>query len=347
MRNVPLECKVLVAEPEERTRDAFVRFVRAAKYEVDAVGSGMALLDRIAHDEADIYISAITFPDTTIYDILQAPGPKPLVFVTSPQFDLAPAIEAIEIGAYDYLVLPPNPAEIRFALQRAFNYMKLVESTAETKQMKDYKSEIDVLKKALGQMQESYFTTLEALVSALDAREHETANHSKRVSAYALHLAQNMGLSRQELEVISLGSLLHDIGKIGVADAVLLKPGPLTSDEWVDMRRHPGIGFRILKDIRQLKDVSQIVLAHQEKFDGSGYPRRLKRDKIPIGARIFSVVDCLDAMTSDRPYRRATSLDDARSEIAKHEGTQFDPDIVATFMDVDEQDWQVIKQTLS
>src|SRR5262249_25089981 len=106
----------------------------------------MALLDRMAHDEADIYISAISFPDTTIYDILQTPGPKPLVFVTSPQFDLAPAIEAIEVGAYDYLVLPPNPAEIRFALQRAFNYLKLLEQTVETEQMKDYQSEIDALK---------------------------------------------------------------------------------------------------------------------------------------------------------------------------------------------------------
>lgn len=339
--------KVLVAEQEDRTREAFVQLIEAAGCGVSSVKSGGELKDSILQQKADIYISATQFKDITIYDILPVLDKMPLIFVTAASFDLAPAIEAIEQGAYDYLMLPPNEIDVRHALNRARTYLQLLQQNNDFHRIGAMKAEVHALKKALSHMQESYYTTLEALVAALDAREHETANHSKRVSAYALLLAQCMKLPQDQLEDISLGSLLHDIGKIGVPDAVLLKPAALDQAEWVEMKRHPGVGFRILKDIKKLTDASQIVLSHQEKYDGSGYPRRLTKDKITIGARIFSVVDAFDAITSDRPYRKATSIESAKYEIAKYAGTQFDPDIVGVFLDVDEENWLVIKQTFS
>lgn len=339
--------RVTVAEPRKTLREAFLRHVSVAGYIADPVDSGKALLDKIEDESSDLYISAVELGDRSVYDVLREMQKKPIVFVTVPMADLAPAIEAMRMGAYDYLTLPPNAFEVRYALHRARDTYRFRQQSEDLHIAKNARSEIRALQKALSHIQDSYYTTLEALVAALDAREHETANHSKRVSAYALFLARNMKLTRHQLEEVSQGSLLHDIGKIGVGDSVLLKPGPLTHAEWMEMKRHPGIGYRILKDIKQLKEVGEIVLEHQEKFDGSGYPRHLKGESICIGARIFAVVDCFDAMTSDRPYRKATSLKAAQQEVLKHVGTQFDPNVVEAFMEIPIDEWMVIKQTLS
>jgi putative nucleotidyltransferase with HDIG domain len=180
-------------------------------------------------------------------------------------------------------------------------------------------------------------------VSALDAREHETQAHSKRVSEYTLYLAREMSVDAPQLDVIRRGAMLHDIGKIGISDTILLKPGKLTEEEWVDMQKHPQIGYWILDGIEALKPASNIVLAHHEKYDGAGYPRKLQGDEIPLGARIFSVADCLDVMTSDRPYRNALTYEEARTEIAQFSGTQFDPDVVKYFLQVPLNVWTEIR----
>lgn len=339
--------RVVVAEPQDAVRDAFVRYVCDEGYEAKAVKTGEAMLAEMEDQSAEFYISSLEFEDITLFDILSQLKRRPIILAAVPMADLSPGIEAMQLGAFDYLTLPPNAFEVRFALQRAREVYLFRQQSEELSFIKTAKLEIRALKKALNHIQDSYYTTLEALVAALDAREHETANHSKRVSAYALHLANQMKLSRHQLEEISQGSLLHDIGKIGVADAVLLKPGPLNHTEWIEMRRHPGIGFRILKDIKQLREVAQIVLEHQEKFDGSGYPRKIKGDDICMGARIFSVVDTFDAMTSDRPYRKATSINNAQKELVQYSGTQFDPDVVDAFLMIPPDEWMIIKQTLS
>jgi response regulator RpfG family c-di-GMP phosphodiesterase len=184
---------------------------------------------------------------------------------------------------------------------------------------------------------------LEGLIAALDYRDAETQWHSRRVSLYARRLAQRLGLAEPELTVIEHGALLHDIGKIGVRDGVLLKPGPLTTDEWTEMKRHPELGWALLQRVDYLRPASSIVLQHQEKWDGTGYPRQLRGEAIVVGARIFHVVDTLDAITSDRPYRKARPFEDACAEIVRCRGTQFDPRIVDAFLSVPGEDWERIR----
>jgi response regulator RpfG family c-di-GMP phosphodiesterase len=184
---------------------------------------------------------------------------------------------------------------------------------------------------------------LEGLIAALDYRDAETQWHSRRVSLYARRLAQALRIEEPELTVIEHGALLHDIGKIGVRDRVLLKPGPLTTEEWSEMKRHPELGWALLQRVDYLRPASSIVLQHQEKFDGSGYPGRLKGADIVIGARIFHVVDTLDAITSDRPYRKARPFEDARDEIVRCAGTQFDPAVVDAFLAVPAEEWERIR----
>jgi hypothetical protein len=188
-------------------------------------------------------------------------------------------------------------------------------------------------------LKETYDGTLEALVTALDARDRETKGHSTRVTDYTLDIARRLGLrpGSPDWEDLKRAALLHDVGKIGVSDFILHKPGPLTPEEWEEMRRHPGIGYEMLKGVRFLALPAEIVLSHHERFDGKGYPRALGGDEIPLGARIFAVADTFDAMTSDRPYRRALPWEAARDEIVRHRGTQFDSRVVEAFLQVYEE----------
>ncbi|MBI2313924.1 MAG: HD domain-containing protein [Betaproteobacteria bacterium] len=172
----------------------------------------------------------------------------------------------------------------------------------------------------------------EALAELLDAREQETGLHSKRVACHTLVLARRFTADPAVLRQIHPGALLHDLGKIAVPDAILLKPGPLTTGEWAVMRRHPELGYQVVSKVPGLAAASEMVLAHQERFDGSGYPRGLSGKEIPLGARLFAVIDTLDAMTSDRPYREALAYDVAKSEILRLSGTQFDPAAVEAFV---------------
>ncbi|MDP4029728.1 MAG: HD domain-containing phosphohydrolase [Gallionella sp.] len=172
----------------------------------------------------------------------------------------------------------------------------------------------------------------EALAEALDIREHETGDHSKRVACHTLVLARRFTADAGRLRQIYWGSLLHDIGKIGIADAILLKQGALDEEEWLKMRSHPEKGHRIVAQIPGMEEAAEIVLSHEEHFDGTGYPRGLKGELISLGARLFALIDTLDAMTSDRSYRKALSFDQARAEIIKMSGTQFDPVAVQAFL---------------
>ncbi len=184
---------------------------------------------------------------------------------------------------------------------------------------------------------------LNALLSALNMRDMETEGHSERVTAIALILADILGVPTEQMHHIERGALLHDIGKIGVPDRILLKPGPLTEEEWVEMRKHPEIGFRLCNRIDFLKIPAQIVLHHHERWDGTGYPDGLKEYEIPLGARIFSVADALDAMMTDRPYATAQTTEQAFREIITCAGKQFDPQIVEAFLSIPLERWERIR----
>ncbi|HET6319232.1 MAG TPA: HD domain-containing phosphohydrolase [Chloroflexota bacterium] len=185
----------------------------------------------------------------------------------------------------------------------------------------------------------AYDHTLDALAAALDARDKETEGHSRRVVAYTLALAHLMQVCPDDIATLRRGALLHDIGKIGVPDSILRKPGALDEAEWVIMRQHPQWGERILSGIPFLQSAAEIVCTHQERWDGKGYPSGLSGESIPLGARIFAVADTLDAITSDRPYRAARSYDVACREIVQARGTQFDPGVVEAFLKVPETTW--------
>ena len=208
------------------------------------------------------------------------------------------------------------------------------------------KKEAERLRDALRLIERTYDSTLFALVNALDAREQETQAHSHRVMEFTRTMAERAGIEGDELTNIARGGLLHDIGKIGIPDGILLKPGSLTDKEWKTIRKHPYIGFRMLQGINFLVEPSKIVLHHQEKFDGTGYPSKLKGNEIPVGARLFAVADTLDSMTADRPYRKALTYGHAVDEMKKFAGTQFDPWAVEIFLNIKEEKWEEIRQDI-
>ena len=205
----------------------------------------------------------------------------------------------------------------------------------------------DLLRTAIAELEQAYDITLEALGDALDLKDAETEGHSRRVTAYTIALARAMDINGEQLRTVSRGAFLHDIGKMAIPDAILLKPGKLDAQEQAMMREHCVRGYQILKKIPFLQDAAQIVYSHQERFDGLGYPRGLKGDEIILGARIFSVADTLDAITSDRPYRKANSFEAARREILRCSGTQFDPDVVKVFQDLSLDLWENLQAEIT
>lgn len=243
------------------------------------------------------------------------------------------AIGALRAGAYDVIRKPVNIAELEFVLSRAIERRRL------RRQLDEYRVHLEdmlrertrSLDEALSALAGSYMATMEALSTALEKRERQVAAHDKRGAEYAAILARAMEVPDSEIVTINRGAMLHDIGKIGVPDAILHKPGPLTEDEWKIMREHPNIGFQIVHAIPFLKAESDVVYSHHERYDGKGYPRGLRGDQICLGARIFAVADAFEAMRTDRPYRKALSIDKALQELSEGAGTQFDPDVVAAF----------------
>jgi HD-GYP domain-containing protein (c-di-GMP phosphodiesterase class II) len=203
------------------------------------------------------------------------------------------------------------------------------------------------LRETVDALERSYSATLSAFSGMLDARDSETEGHSQRVVTYALAIGRAMQLDAQELAALEVGALLHDIGKVGVSDAILRKNGPLNDAEWMEMRRHPEIGHQLTSGIPFLHTASPVVRHHHERWDGKGYPDRLRGEDIPLVARIFAVADSFDAMISDRPYRRGLSYEQAIEELQRVAGVQFDPLVIETFLQlITTPGWiETVKQT--
>jgi putative nucleotidyltransferase with HDIG domain len=225
------------------------------------------------------------------------------------------------------------------ALNHAANARREVEN--------DLRNARDAAEGAADQVETSYDDTLQALGAALDLRDNETAGHSHRVTRYCLELAKRMGVSGEQLKHIERGAYLHDIGKIGTPDAILLKPGKLDSEERHIMQQHARVGYELVSQIEFLQEAAKIVYTHQERYDGKGYPQGLAGNDIPLGARIFAVADTLDAMTSDRPYRKALPLSAAMEEIRRESGSQFDPDVVRVLCTIPTIVWDGIRHQIA
>jgi putative nucleotidyltransferase with HDIG domain len=259
----------------------------------------------------------------------------PVILMTGAS-DPRSALQCLRMGALDYLIKPIQLGEVRFAVRRALERRRLETENAR------YRRDLEVmvlertqeLRRALVAREEAHGQLLEALVNALDAREQDTHNHSLRVASYSTAIARRMGVEEPELTELYRGALLHDIGKIGIPDSILLKPSRLTEPEWDTMRRHPEIGARILTGIPHLVEAREILLSHHERWDGEGYPRGLQGEQIPLGARIFAVADTFDVMTSGRPYRPPVPLEEVMREVHRCSATQFDPGIAELFLEM-------------
>ena len=246
------------------------------------------------------------------------PADERSVLVLDGDIDVRLALEGLSDAAYD-LILRPAPSGARSGRM-----------TGDVRP----RSEIRLLPAGLPPLSRGERATLTALHDLIVARDAGTGAHSERVRVYALALAHAHGMTEAETRDIEHGVVLHDIGKIGIPDSILLKPGPLTPDEWKVMRTHPEVGRRLVEHIPFLAGAVPIVYHHHERWDGHGYPEGLRGEQIPLGARIFAVADALDAMTVDRPYSRAVSFEAARDEIGRCAGTHFDPGVVSTFLSI-------------
>jgi putative nucleotidyltransferase with HDIG domain len=271
----------------------------------------------------------------------------PVVMVTAVH-DISVALAAIRNGAYDYLLKPFEREQLLATVRRALENrrLKLENRAYQTNLETLVTARTEQLRKAMASLERSYDITLEALGDALDLKDAETEGHSKRVTAFTIAIARHMGLSADQIRIIARGAFLHDIGKMAIPDAILRKPGKLNPDELAIMREHCYRGFQLLKRIPFLGEASDIVYSHQEHFDGSGYPRGLKGEEIPLGARIFSVADTLDAITSDRPYRAAQTVQAAKIEIEKWAGRQFDPEVVKAFLSMPNNIWEDLRREI-
>jgi response regulator RpfG family c-di-GMP phosphodiesterase len=305
-------------------------------------------LELAAESETQLVISDMKMPvhdGLWLLDEFRRHFPDTAVIMLTGYGDTETAVECLRRGATDYLLKPPRVTDLVRAVERALakRNVELERKKYQRRLERRVREKTADLENALKDIERAYAETLLALVSALDAREHETGDHSQRVVRVTVGIARKMGLSEPLLSDIGRGALLHDIGKIGVPDAILLKPGPLTPAEWVEMRKHPEVGFSIIKNIPFLRIPAEIVLSHQERFDGGGYPRGLKADAIHVGARIFAIADTIDAITSDRPYRKGAPFDAAREEIRRCSGTQFDPRVVEALLQISTDEMEVLR----
>lgn len=338
--------RILVVDDDALICHALTRILRAEGYQVVAHRDP---LDAASEHEFAAVISDFMMPRMNGAELLgrlREANPHGARILLTAAADFKTASQAVnEAGVFRLLSKPWSSAELTTAVRQAVEHHHLLEENERlTKALTEKNAQLESLNAELSRrVVERTHALLEGMIAALDYRDTETQWHSRRVSFYARRLAEAMGVQGEALEVIEHGALLHDIGKIGVRDAVLLKPGPLTPEEWVEMKRHPELGWRMLAGIPFLVDASEIVLQHQERFDGRGYPAGLEGEAICLGARVFAVVDTVDAITSDRPYRKGRPFEVAREEVRRCAGSQFDPSVVEAFLAIPEPEWQAIR----
>jgi len=343
----PPVVRVLAVDDERAASKLLAIMLRPPSFCCSTATSGEEALAALEREPFDAVISDLQMPGISGLELLaqvRLSYPHVAFLVTTGLDDVEVGVQAMRSGADDYLVKPLLESAVLASLESALHKHYLEQ------QVENYRQHLEEmvaertgqLRQALERLECNYEDTLEALGRAIDLRDTETAGHSQRVCLYSIEIARAMAWSDERLGNLARGAHLHDIGKLGIPDAILLKPGPLTVAERKSMQRHAQIGFDLVKDIAFLSDAAELVLTHHERYDGGGYPRGLQGEEILPSARIFAVADSFDAITSDRPYRRASSFESGLQIIRDCSGTQFDPLVVTAFLGIPAETWPAI-----
>ncbi|HKP46726.1 MAG TPA: HD domain-containing phosphohydrolase, partial [Pyrinomonadaceae bacterium] len=341
--------RILIVDDEDDIGE-FMRLILSKNFECAVASSAASALRLVQEKKFDVVFSDVNMPGIDglqLTPLIKHISPDTVVVIISGQPSLDTAISATRVGAFDYLTKPFEPLQLLVSAKRALHHHNaIVAKRFYEAQLENLVTERTAqLDRALGGVEDAYRLTLQALTAALETRDAETHGHSERVVAYSLQLGRSYGLDGQQMKALEYGSLLHDIGKIGVPDAILRKPGKLNEDEWSLMRQHPLRGKAILAGIKFLEGAARVVAQHHEKWDGSGYPLGLRGEEIDLCARIFAVADAFDAMTSDRVYKTAQSHQHAAEQLQALSGSQFDPAVVGAFMRVPLAEWKRVAES--
>jgi len=344
--------KAMVVDDEASVCQLLASKLKQEGYDCQTCSSVEEALSAGEANSIDVIISDLRLPKMSgleFLEIARKKFPGTAFLIVTGVDDVRVGIDAMKKGADDYLVKPFQLDAVMVAVKRALERKRL---EADLNNYRHNLEEMVVqrtsqLQSAMKRIEKTYDETLEALGAALDLRDTETEGHSRRVSRCCLEIAKAMGCTNEQLKQIARGSYLHDIGKIGIPDAILLKPGKLNEEETLVMHTHARVGYDLVCRIGFLAPAAEIVLTHQERYDGTGYPQGLMGNEIPLGSRIFAVADTLDAMTSDRPYRRAMPLSAARAEIARESERQFDPEVVRVFLSLPDSIWENIRREVA
>ncbi|MBC7363413.1 MAG: HD domain-containing protein [Candidatus Aminicenantes bacterium] len=339
--------RVLIVDPEEKFRAQLSSWIKRNHQEVFTTSK---LSDWLKNKSLKDYILVLTVSRLDSRKIeqlrqLKMSFPRLAIILLTATINENQHLYLLEGEIVDFICPRNNFLAIYSAVRAELNrcYLKK-ENENYLKNLTKLKLEHSRNIRKLLKLEEIYDTTVENLMTALDLRDVETFGHSRTVSKYSQVLAELLGIRNQNtLDNIRKGALLHDIGKIAIPDSILKKPGALSPEEWEKIKLHPTLGFGLIKEMKLLKEVGNIILYHHEKYDGSGYPKGLKKDEIPIEARIFALADALDAITSHRPYRPEKDFAAAREEIIKHSGQQFDPEVVEVFCSLELEHWEKIR----
>src|SRR5947209_8194385 len=329
---------ILVVDDEPEIRTLLCDLL-LDEYDCATASSAEEALSKLADAKFDLVLSDIQMGGMSGLEMIPHALERSLdtvVVMVSGVQTIESAVEAMRVGAFDYVIKPFDLQHVEVAVRRALEHhdLRVAKRRYENHLEELVHSRTAELDEALRSLEDAYRSTLKALTAALDKRDSETHGHSERVVAYSLRLGRELGLDAEQTRSLEFGALLHDIGKIGVPDAILRKPSRLTEEEWREMREHPSHGRQILRGIEFLKGASRVVSQHHERWDGSGYPLGLRGEEVDINARVFAVAEAFDAITSDRVYRLGRDYDAAAAELEAFSGRQFDPRVVAAFLRV-------------
>jgi response regulator RpfG family c-di-GMP phosphodiesterase len=342
------KARILLVDDEPEIRNILCQIL-SDEHECLSVHSAEEALAVLKRETFHLVISDITMGGMSGLEMVPQVSelaPHTVVIMMSGLQTIESAVEALRVGAFDYVMKPFDLGQVERAVTRALehHHLRLSKHVHENHLEELVGQRTAELDHALNALEDAYRSTLKALTAALETRDAETSGHSERVVTFSLRLGQELGLDREQMKALEFGSLLHDIGKIGVPDAILRKPAALDEEEWARMREHPLHGQQILQGIEFLEKAAFVVAQHHEKWDGTGYPLGLSGEEIDLTARIFTVADTFDAITSDRVYRAANSYEAAARELDVWSGRQFDPQVVTAFHRVPEADWVELRR---